>query len=234
MNRNYVVAGIVALSLLAVSPIARAEGDRSGDNAEGVQQSTEYRSATGTMMQGDDRESNDSEYENATSSREGEKKAQEQAREQEKKVQEQEWEQEKKAEEHRSKVSEIVHKLLEVADSEDDIGDDLREVSHEQASSSEEAAKAIDGLERESGVKKFFFGPDYRNLGDLRSALVTTQNSIDRLSAARERAVSSTTQAELDAQIQALKDVSSTTQAYVEAHENVFSLLGWFVRLFQK
>lgn len=134
--------------------------------------------------------------------------------------------------EHQNRVNDIVHKLQEVADKHDEVGDDINEVIREEASSSEDAANAMRDLDHESGFKKFFLGPDFGSLGELRSTIVTTQNHIDRLVKAQERVTDPTAKATLETQINALKDVASSTQAFLDSHEQVFSLLGWLVRFF--
>ncbi len=138
------------------------------------------------------------------------------------------------AEHHRSRVSAVVAHLHDIADHEDDhdgIGEDVRMVAQEQASSSEASVAAMHDLDSESFFKKLILGPNYKNIGHLRSSIVTTQNHIDRL----ERALASSTDAavktDLQAQIDTLEDVASSTQAFVQSHENVLSFLGWFFRL---
>lgn len=134
--------------------------------------------------------------------------------------------------EHRNQVEKIAHKLQEISDTHNDIDDDLNEVIGEMASSSKDASEAIDDLDNESSVKKFFFGPDFKSLGELRSTIVTTQNHIDRLTKAQEKVTDPAAKATLEAQITALKDIASSTQEFVDTHERVFSLFGWFVKFF--
>lgn len=134
--------------------------------------------------------------------------------------------------EHLDQVEKITHTLEEVSKKHNDIDDDLNDVIKEMASSSKEASKAIDDLDNEGSVKKFFFGPDFDSLGELRSTIVTTQNHIDRLTKAQEKVTDPAAKATLEAQITALKDVASSTQQFVNTHEHVFSLFGWFVKMF--
>lgn len=134
-------------------------------------------------------------------------------------------------EQHRSEVANIVHKLLLDAERDGGIGAEVRAVAMAQASSSGRAAKAAATLDGESGFKKFFLGPSYTNLGELRSSVVTTENSIERLTRARDRATDAAVKADLDAQIAALTDIASSTRAYVEEHASGFSLFGWLMRL---
>ncbi|MEK7612762.1 MAG: hypothetical protein AAB449_01285 [Patescibacteria group bacterium] len=138
-----------------------------------------------------------------------------------------------KGEEHRSEVANFVHDLLELAGRDGGIGDEVREVARAQASTSDEAADDIDNLENENFFKKLFLGPDFKSLGRLRSALVATENHIDRLERAKERA-STTTVALLDEQITALEDIASSTESFLKEHESTFSFLGWFVKFFSE
>jgi len=132
---------------------------------------------------------------------------------------------------HRSAVADIVRKLLLDADRDGGIGAEVRAIASLQASSSENSAKAMDTLGNEGGFKKFLLGPDFKSLGDLRSTMMTTQNSIERLTRARDRATSASVRADLDVQITALKGVASSTDAFVKSHQGGFSLFGWLVRL---
>ena len=134
--------------------------------------------------------------------------------------------------EHRSEVAEQVRALLMAADRDGGIGEEVREIAHEHASSSEHISDALQKLERRPVWMIFLIGTDYKNLGELRSELSTTHNRIDRLTRARDRATDLTAQATLDAQIQAIMTRASSTEAFLEQNESKFSVFGWFVRLF--
>jgi len=134
----------------------------------------------------------------------------------------------------RSAVASFVQSLLSVANRDGGIGPEVRLVAQEQASTSEKVKTDMDNLGGESKIKVFLFGPNYRNLGDLRSSIVTTQNNIDRLKKAQTKATSASVKADLEVQIKALEDVASSTEAFVEANESKLSILGWFVKIFVK
>jgi hypothetical protein len=136
--------------------------------------------------------------------------------------------------EHKSRVASIVKDLLSVADRDWGIGEDVRIVAREQASTSEKVKKDMDEVDSESSLKVFFLGTNYKNTGDLRSTIVTTQNHIARLKKAEERTTSTTTKTDLEVQITELQKVASSTQAFIDANEGKFSLFGWFVRIFAK
>lgn len=139
---------------------------------------------------------------------------------------------EREREEHRSEVAKQVQELLDVADRDEGIGEEVRDIAHEVASSSDRAEVEKQDVEDRPDWLTFIIGSDYGNLGRMRSEIATTQNSIDRLTKARDRATDASGKATLDAQIQALSASASSTEAYVKAHENVFSIFGWFFKLF--
>ncbi len=134
----------------------------------------------------------------------------------------------------KSAVSIVVKNLLSIAGRDGGIGADVRLVAQEQASTSAQVKADMDELNSESKVKVFLFGPNYKNLGELRSSIVTTQNHIERLKKAEQRTTSTSTKAELAVQIKALEDVASSTDVFIKANESKLSVLGWFVKIFVK
>lgn len=133
---------------------------------------------------------------------------------------------------NRSAVATRVQELLRVADRDGGIGEQVREVAREYASSTERVEKAKTEVEGRPTWMQVLIGADYRNLGALRSEVVTTENQINRLSEARDRAVSAEVKASLEAEIAALRDMASSTKAFIEEKESGFSLLGWLFRMF--
>lgn len=135
--------------------------------------------------------------------------------------------------EHRSEVAAYVQGLLRIADRDaGGIGSQVRVIAREQNDSGTTTAQARAQIETRGKFKTFLIGSDYKNIGIIRSELAQTEKRIARLEAL---AVSSTVAAdkdELNLQIQALKDDKVKLELFVEARENVFSLFGWFVKLF--
>ncbi len=137
-------------------------------------------------------------------------------------------------EEHRSVVSTFVHSLLEVADREGGIGQQVREVAKSQNDSATTTEEAMEKVEDRNKVVKFFFGDDFKNLGVIRSELATTTNNIDKLNLLLNKTTLEADKTVIKNQISALKDVKDKVSAYVMDHENTFSLFGWFTKLFSK
>jgi len=138
------------------------------------------------------------------------------------------------AEEHRSEVATFVKSLLKVADRERGIGEKVREVAHEQDDVASTTAEVIEKVEKKSKIATFFFGSDYKNLGQLRSELVKTENNIEKLKGIVSEATSITNKAELEAQVKALEATRAKVDAFIAENESVFSLFGWVSRMFAK
>jgi hypothetical protein len=136
------------------------------------------------------------------------------------------------SEEHRSEVAKAVQALLLVSDRAGGIGEEIKEVAQEQKSAHNDVSDAISRVEKRNGFITFLFGTDYRNLGKLRSALVTSENGIERLTRAKEKTSDASVRAELDAQISVLQVENGKASAFIEEQEGKMSLFGWLFRLF--
>jgi Mg2+ and Co2+ transporter CorA len=135
-------------------------------------------------------------------------------------------------EQHRNRVSKVVQELNNVADRDGGIGSEVKLIAQEERNISEKIKEKMDEVEERSGFKTFFIGSDYKNLGALRSDLITTGNHIEKLTKALEKATSSTTQAELEEQIEDLIDIQEKAESFAKRIETKFSLFGWLVKMF--
>ena len=133
---------------------------------------------------------------------------------------------------HRSAVAEVVEKLRIVAGKDKNIGEEVREIAQEQEESGERAVEAIESVETRGALKTFLFGTDYKNIGVIRSELVTTDNHIDRLTKAMDRSEDTEVKADLETQISTLEETKTSVESFVKENEDKFSLLGWLLRLF--
>ncbi|MDD5696429.1 MAG: hypothetical protein PHO90_00450 [Candidatus Pacebacteria bacterium] len=138
------------------------------------------------------------------------------------------------AEEHRSTVANFVQNLLEVADREGGIGEQVRTIAQQQNQSAEVTVQAMEKVQTRSRVKTFLIGSDYKNLGALRSEMVQTTNRLQQLNNLMENVQNQGDKTELQAQIQTLQQEQAKIEAFVKAEEGKFSLFGWFVKLFSE
>lgn len=134
--------------------------------------------------------------------------------------------------EHRSSVSKVVQELRKTASQNGGIGQEVSKIAKEQEDSAKKIEEAMDKVDMAGRFRTLFVGTDYKNLGALRSELVKTQNSIDRLTKAMERTTNMDAKASLQKQIDALKTTQTKAETFAKDHEGQFSFLGWFVKLF--
>jgi hypothetical protein len=136
------------------------------------------------------------------------------------------------AEAHRSEVATFVQSLLAIASRAGGIGSEVRVVAQSQNEVASTSVDAMTKIENRSGLKTFLIGSDYKSLGELRSAIATTEMNIEKLKSLRDASTDATVKADLAVQIDALEDAQADLEAFVEAHEDSFSLFGWFVKIF--
>lgn len=137
------------------------------------------------------------------------------------------------AEQHRSDVAKFVQTLLATSSRIGGVGEQVRLIAQEQASSTEKTVTAIEKVEQRSKIKTFLIGTDYKNLGVIRSEVATMQNRIQRLSAEAERMASSTEKNTLVTEIVTLGGERLKLEAFIKNNENVFSLFGWVRKIFE-
>jgi uncharacterized protein YxeA len=138
------------------------------------------------------------------------------------------------AELHRSTVAIFVQSLLDVADREDGIGQELRVIAKQQNDTKDRASDLINAVENRNKVKTFFIGTSYKNLGELRSQMVQARNQIEQLKRLSEKAENEGDKTELQNQIQILEQEQTSINNFITTNESKFSLFGWAVKLFRK
>lgn len=135
---------------------------------------------------------------------------------------------------HSSIVSHVVNELNKIAERDGGIGKELKDVAKEQNELKEKTVEAVKKIENRSGLKTFFIGTDYKNLGMLRSVTVTIDNHINRLMRAKERAINPATVADVEEEILLLQAEKTSLETFIKDNEDKFSIFGWFVKLFNK
>ena len=127
----------------------------------------------------------------------------------------QEKENKGRGDEHRSVVATFVKTLLEEADRTGGLGERVRMIAHDQASSTEKVAVAIDKVEKRNGVKTFLIGSDYKNLGAIRSEIAQTENRLSQLNREIGNTASSTEKDLITAQIKTLEQEQTKLTSFV-------------------
>ncbi len=137
--------------------------------------------------------------------------------------------------EHRSVVATFVHSLLNVAGKGYGIGEQVRVIAEAQSSSSASTSDAIAKVENRNSVAIFLLGNDYSSLNKIRNEIKATEKRIaDLETLVTSTWISMADKVEVEAQLTVLKADQVKLEAYVKAHEDEFSVFGWFTKLFVK
>ena len=138
------------------------------------------------------------------------------------------------AEQHHNKIENVAHLLKDLGSKDSKVKNDLESIANEEISSDTEANDAMNAVQNRNHFLSALFGADYKNIGVLRSTLVTTQNHIDQLSKAQEVTANAEVKAGIKTQILALQKANADAEAFILSHENSFSVFGWFIKLLNK
>ncbi|MDD2647035.1 MAG: hypothetical protein PHV78_03665 [Patescibacteria group bacterium] len=138
------------------------------------------------------------------------------------------------AEAHRSAVANFVQNLLQTADRNGGIGQQVRIIAQQQSDSVTSTAATIKKIQDRNKIKTFLIGSDYKNLGALRSDIVQTRNRLDQLNRLIDSTNSTATKTTIQEQINTLEQEQTQLNNFVKTQENKFSLFGWLVKLFTK
>ncbi|KKP69221.1 MAG: hypothetical protein UR66_C0001G0103 [Candidatus Moranbacteria bacterium GW2011_GWE1_35_17] len=144
---------------------------------------------------------------------------------------------------HREKTAEVIENLEQVEVAEEIVVDEVKvrakneakkqiaEVVVEQESSQEQVSGAIEEVENDGVAKKFFLGPDYKNLGQLRSELVQNRNQIRKLiQAINTLAQNGEDTLALQSQLAILTQERERFKTIIATNQEGFSLFGWVAR----
>ncbi|MCX6737654.1 MAG: hypothetical protein NTX26_02910 [Candidatus Parcubacteria bacterium] len=138
-------------------------------------------------------------------------------------------------EQHKSNIANIVQTLIKVSDKEPgEVGEQVREMAREQNEAKERVGDSIDEIQNRSGLKTFFIGTDYKNVGQVRSEIVQTRNQIKKVEKLIDRTTNPTAKTTLQAQLTALETEQQKIETFLKINESKFSLFGWFLRLFSR
>lgn len=132
---------------------------------------------------------------------------------------------------HKSEVAKAVADLLDTAKLDGTVGEQVRVLAQEQEDVHSKVAEKMEMIEGMDEWDIFLWGPDHTALGELRSALVTSESGLEVLKLAQSKA-HATLQDDIEVQIKAIESENARARVFIDEHEDVFSLFGWFFKLF--
>ena len=136
------------------------------------------------------------------------------------------------AESHRSAIATFVQTLRATAERDGGIGAKVRVVAQSQSDAASTTIDAMTKIENRNKAASFFFGTDWKSAGAIRSAIAQNDADIRNLEKLVSVTSNASVRAELEAEIETLENARKDLEDFVTSHEEKFSLLGWFTKLF--
>jgi hypothetical protein len=136
-----------------------------------------------------------------------------------------------RSEQRKSDVAKAVKEMLQVADREGGIGQQVKVIAQNQNQSQNALEENIKKIENRGAVSKFFFGPNYGEIKDAEKLLAQNREQIRELNRIRTEISDEGVQNQLAEQIRVLERTSQEVETLLEDAQEGFSLFGWLNKL---
>ncbi|MBU4353427.1 hypothetical protein L6251_03110 [Candidatus Parcubacteria bacterium] len=138
------------------------------------------------------------------------------------------------AEQRRSKVANAVQEMLQVAERNGGIGQQVRTIAQTQNQNQEKLEASLQKVQSRSELVKFFVGPNYGEINSAKKILEQNREQINQLNQVKNQLASQGDQQQLMEQIQTLEQASLEIENSLGTAQKGFSLFGWMFRLFAR
>jgi len=138
------------------------------------------------------------------------------------------------AEQRRSQVANAVQEMLQVAERNGGIGEQIKTIAQNQNQNQEKIEMSLQKVQKRSGFAKFFIGADYGEIKNAKKLLEQNQEQAQQLDQIKNQLLNQSDQQQLTEQIKALEQNNLQIEDSLETSQKGFSLFGWMFRLFSK
>jgi len=135
--------------------------------------------------------------------------------------------------EHMSDVAKQVQALLQIRTS-GGIGDQVRTIAREQNEAQDQIQENLNNVEQKNGTLKKLFGPDYKSIKKLYQLIEKNNLRIQQLEELLNKVQNYADTTQIQKTIQSIMDENTALQERIQEEDQVGSMLGWLVRLFNQ
>lgn len=150
------------------------------------------------------------------------------------KNQNQEKVKENNGEERRSRVATAVHEMLEVADRNIEIGQQVRLIAQNQNQEQNEMEGSLQVAHERNNIVKFLIGPNYKELNKVEDRLKNNKNRLNELRELRNKLDNDVDVDILTSQIEVMEQVGAELENEVDEAKGGVSLFGWLFKWMSK
>jgi hypothetical protein len=137
-------------------------------------------------------------------------------------------------EQRRSEVANTVQELLQIADRNGGIGQQVRIIAQNQVQNQEELEKSLQQIQNRSKFVKFFVGPNYNEINKAKKILEQNREQINQLNQIKNQINDQNDIQNLNQQIQVLEQINLEIENFLETSQKGFSLFGWLSKILSK
>ncbi len=138
------------------------------------------------------------------------------------------------AEKRRSQVANAVQEILQIAERNGGIGQQVKTIAQTQIQNQEKLEASLQKIQSRSGFTKFFIGPNYSEINNAKKILEQNREQIKQLNQVKNQLVNQGDVQNLTLQIQTLEQANLEIENSLLTAQKGFSLFGWVFRLFSK
>lgn len=148
-------------------------------------------------------------------------------------IEEDENELEDEAKEYKNKVAQFVHNLKELGGLDGRIGQQVKAVAQAQNDDIDDVEESINDIKERGKFAKFFIGPKYDSIAEIKTAITENQARIKVLTEVMNQITDPAIKLVLQDQINNFQQENNKLQAFIVEEENIASVFGWLIRMFQ-
>ncbi|MFA5360614.1 MAG: hypothetical protein WC320_01405 [Candidatus Paceibacterota bacterium] len=138
------------------------------------------------------------------------------------------------AEQRRSQVANAVQEMLQVAERNGGIGQQVRTIAQNQNQNQEKIEASLQKVQSRSGFARFFIGPNYGEIKNAQKLLEQNREQIKQLNQIKNQLSNQGDMQILTQKIQVLEQTNLQIENFLQNAQKEFSLFGWIFRLFVK
>ena len=147
-------------------------------------------------------------------------------------VQNQKQQTKQTVEQRRSQVANATQEILNVAERNGGIGQQVRVIAQAQNQNQEKLETNLAKVKNRSGFMKFFIGANYGEINNAKKTLEQNRQQIQQLNEIKNQLTNQSEQQNLSQQIQVFEQVNSQMENLIDDSQKGFSLFGWMFKWF--
>ena len=129
-------------------------------------------------------------------------------------------------------VANAIKEMLYLADRNSGIGQQVKTIAQTQVQNQEKLETSLQKVQSRGGLVKFFVGPNYSAINDVKNMLEQNKEQIKQLNQVKNQLTNQNDMQSLVQQIQILEQANFEIEDSLGMGQKGFSLFGWMFRMF--